>query len=209
MIMKKIISVVLCLIIMVLCASCGNTESNTVSSMKPESSQMKMICELATMECYYHNVAKYKEENVEGFLWWEKDKKFWVEYSGVVKLGIDASSLDIDVNGDTVSISMPVAKVLSSKVDEATLTKDSFIVANNSADINADDQTTAYQEAQKNMEETAAKDTALLANAQQRAQSLIEEYVSNIGDSIGKKYTIEWKFIDSEETSEEETKDSE
>ena len=48
---------------------------------------MKAICELATMKCYYHTVAKYKEENAEQFLWMSKDKKFWVEYSGIVPPG--------------------------------------------------------------------------------------------------------------------------
>lgn len=202
--MKKYISTILCVILMVLCTSCANEKNDKSSnSVKPESSQMKMICELATMECYYHNVAKYKEEDAAGMLWWKKDKEFWVEYSGVVKLGVDASLINISVKGEKVSISMPVAKVLSSKVDEATLTKDSFIVADNSADIDADDQTTAYKEAQKNMENTAAKDTALLANAQQRAQSLIEEYVNNIGDAVGMKYTIEWTFINPDSESKE------
>ena len=51
--------------------------------LEPQDSQMKAIFELATMDCYYHNVAKYLKEDASGMLWWEKDRHFWVEYSGV------------------------------------------------------------------------------------------------------------------------------
>ena len=48
------------------------------------------------------------------------------------------------------------------------------------------------------MREAAEKDTALLASAQQRAQKLLEDYVTNIGNSIGKTYTIKWVYISDE-----------
>ena len=62
--MKKYIAIlIVCIMSLSLCA-CANgagqaekTETeNTVS--KPELSQIRSICELATLECYYHNVAK-------------------------------------------------------------------------------------------------------------------------------------------------------
>lgn len=65
-----------------------------------------------------------------------------------------------------------------------------------SAPITAKDQTKAFEEAQKNMRDKAASDTALLQNAQQRAQSLLEDYVNNIGDAMGKKYNINWIYLD-------------
>lgn len=37
----------------------------------------------------------------------------------------------------------------------------------------------------------ASDDTLLLANAQQRVQKLLEDYVTNIGESVGKTYKIE------------------
>ena len=169
---------------------------------------MKAICELATMECYYHNVAKYTEKDAEGILFWKKDKRFWVEYSGVVKIGIDASLINIKVNEDSVTISIPEAKVLASDVDEVSLTEDSYIVDIDSANIKGEDQTKAFAEAQKNMVKAASKDSALLASAQQRAQTLLEEYVTNIGNAVGKEYSVEWKYIsddghDSAESAEE------
>lgn len=56
----------------------------------------------------------------------------------------------------------------------------------------AEDQTKAYKKAEKEMEKTAANDTVLLAQAQQRVQSMLEDYVKNMGTMLGKEYTITW-----------------
>lgn len=195
--MKKCISFLLVLLLSLSLASCG-TGKPDVSEMEPEVSQMKAICELAVMDCYYHNVAKFKEEDVEGFLFWQKDKQFWIEYSGVVTLGVDVSQVTVDVKDTQVTITLPAAKVLNCKVDSGSLTEDSFIVADGSASINAEDEVAAFDAAQTKLQETAASDTVLLANAQQRAQSLLEDYVTNVGNVVGKKYTIQWIYLDEE-----------
>ena len=44
--------------------------------------------------------------------------------------------------------------------------------------------------------ETASNDSTLLAMAQQRVQSLLEDYVNNIAEITGKKYTIKWIYLD-------------
>lgn len=195
--MKKCISFLLALLLSLSLASCG-TGKPDVSEMEPEVSQMKAICELAVMDCYYHNVAKFKEEDAEGFLFWQKDKQFWIEYSGVVTLGVDVSQVTVDVKDTQVTITLPAAKVLNCKVDSSSLTEDSFIVADGSASINAEDEVAAFDAAQTKLQETAASDTVLLANAQQRAQSLLEDYVTNVGNVVGKEYTIQWIYLDEE-----------
>lgn len=172
---------------------CGKEEKAGVNG-HPEASQMKAICELSTMECYYHNVAKYYEEDASGALFWKKDKKFWIEYSGVVTIGIDADKLRVSVEDDTVKITMPKAKVIDAKVDPDSLTKDSFYVDTDSADVEAEDQTKAFDAAQNNMEESAKKDETLLNSAQDRAQVLLEDYVNNIGKAVGVDYNIEWQY---------------
>ena len=87
---------------------------------------------------------------------------------------------------------IPEAKVLSSKPNPDSITKDSYYYAKNSAIADADDQTKAYKKAEKEMEKTAANDTVLLAQAQQRVQSMLEDYVKNMGTMLGKEYTITW-----------------
>ena len=190
--MKKYFRGFLIIMVCFFCAACAKQSK----SIEPKAAQMRSICELATMECYYHNVAKYKEENASGMLWWQKDRHFWMEYAGVVTIGIDASLLNIEVKGEDVMITIPPAKVLGCKVDETTLTKDSFIVAKDSAKVEAKHQSEAFKSSKEKLESEAKSNLALLATAQQRVQKLLEDYVVNIGNSVGKTYKIKWVYLE-------------
>ena len=200
--MKKVVAVLLAILLSLSVAACGGKEQE-LANMEPEVSQMKAICELAVMDCYYHNVAKFEEEDAEGFLFWKKDKKFWIEYSGVVTLGIDVSQVEVEVTETQVTITMPPAAVQRCRVDSSSLTEESFIVADGSASIDAEDEVAAFDAAQTALEDTASRDSVLLANAQQRAQSLLEDYIKNVGNMVGKEYSIQWIYLDEsgEETS--------
>jgi hypothetical protein len=191
---KKSILYLSILVLILLLTACSQKE-NQYKNISPEISQMRMISNLAVMECYYHNVAKYKEEDAEGFWIWKKDKHFWIEYSGIVEIGIDATQLNIDVNGNKVKITLPEAKVLGTKIDEIALEEAIFIKDKKSAKITGIDEAKAFESAEEKMIEAASKDTALLANAQQRVQKLLEEYVANIGRITGNEYSIEWNYI--------------
>ena len=193
--MKKLMCILISAVLTLSLAACSNTEPDPVD-MEPKTSQMKAICELAVMDCYYHNVAKYELKDAEGFLWWTKDKNFWIEYSGVVTLGVDVSRVTVEVDGTKVTISIPAAEVLSCTVDSSSLTEDSYIVAKDSAAIEAEDEIEAFSVAQADLEVTASQDTALLASAQQQAQQLLEDYITNIGKATGKSYSIEWIYLD-------------
>lgn len=197
--MKKVIILFLTVCMLVMAAGCEKQPPEEPVNIEPKLSQMKYICELSVMDCYYHNVAKYQEEDAAGMLWWTKDKKFWIEYSGVVRLGINASLVNMEVNGTQVTITIPKAKVLGCKVDSASLTKDSYIVDKDSADISAEDEIAAFNDAQNQLEENASNNQTLLAEAQQRAKSLLEDYVTNIGTVMGREYTIQWVYLDEDE----------
>ena len=201
--MKKIVSlslaaVVVIGIVCVIAIVLGQRRVEEPVNMEPQASQMKAICELAVMECYYHNVAKYFEKDAtRGILGiGKKDKHFWVEYSGVVKLGVDVSLVNIEVIDTQITITLPEAKVLGCKIESSSLSEDSFIVDKKSADIEGADEIAAFDEAQSKLEENAANDKTLLANAQQRAQNLLEEYITNIGNAVGKQYSIKWSYVD-------------
>ena len=144
------------------------------------------------------DVAKYYEKDAEkGILGLgKKDKKFWVEYSGEVTIGLDATLVALQVSGDQVTITIPPAKVLGAKVYSDSLTTDSYIIDKDSADITAEDQTRVFENAQADMLAQASNDHLLLFNAQQRAQMLLEDYVTNIGNAIGVTYQINWIYLD-------------
>ena len=189
--MKRIIAILLMIASLLALCACGDA-SVPPATEELQITQMRTICELATMDCYYHNVAKYYEKDADkGFLGLgKKDKKFWVEYSGEVTIGLDATLVALQVSGDQVTITIPPAKVLGAKVYSDSLTTDSYIIDKDSADITAEDQTRVFENAQADMLAQASNDHLLLFNAQQRAQMRLEDYVTNIGNAIGVTYQI-------------------
>ena len=195
--MKRIIAILLMIASLLALCACGDA-SVPPATEEPQITQMRTICELATMDCYYHNVAKYYEKDAEkGSLGLgKKDKKFWVEYSGEVTIGLAATLVALQVSGDQVPITIPPAKVLGAKVYSDSLTTDSYIIDKDSADITAEDQTRVFENAQADMLAQASNDHLLLFNAQQRAQMLLEDYVTNIGNAIGVTYQINWIYLD-------------
>lgn len=197
---QRIVALALALLLLMTSTACQSTTQEQQTEAEPRTSQIKSICELAVMECYYHNVAKFYEEDSSGVLLWKKDKHFWVEYSGVVNFGIDVSRVKMEVDGSKVTITLPEATVLDCRVDSSSLTEDSYIVAKDSADIEAADETKAFAAAQQQLKETASNDQALLNMAQTRAQKLLEDYVVNIGNATGKNYTIRWVYPDQDTT---------
>ncbi len=205
--MKKYIAILIaCIMSLSLCA-CANgagqaekTETeNTVS--KPELSQIRSICELATLECYYHNVAKSTKTKGTGLAHvGEKERKFWIEYTGVAKIGIDMSEVKMDIDGTSVEITIPGAKILDKEVktideDDYISTSDSWF---NKNQITADEQTQAVNDAQNEMVAAVEKNKALLVSAQERAKTLMENYVTQLGEATGVEYQITWKYDENE-----------
>ena len=177
-------TVVLCL------TGCGK-ETQTA-----DFSGVTSVCELATLKCYYHNVAKAETEASGIFAKWLKTgyKKIWTEYSGIIEYGIDISQVTVsepDKNG-VVTVTMPDAQVLNVDVDEDSLgtplTDTGFLTS-----VTTEEKTTTLVGAQEAMEQQAKENTEMLSQAKARAKTLIEEYIKNVGESIGEEYTVEWK----------------
>lgn len=190
--MKRIIALLLSVIALFSLAACGKI---AIQEEKPKIERMRRICNLAVMDCYYHNVAKYKEESKKFLGIGGKDTVFWIEYSGIVRLGIDASLVSIEINDKQVNITMPEAKVLSCKVDSSSITEDSYYYDGKTGKASAGNE--AFSRAQENMKESAQNDKTLLDSAQQKAMGLLEEYIQNIARLSGKEYTINWIYVDS------------
>lgn len=184
--MKKILSVCAAVLMLLPLAACRK--------QTPSQDQVRAICELSVMECYYHSVVKVYEENAQSVLWWQKDRRFWIEYDGIVKLGIDASQVQIEGEGDHYTVTIPAAKVLSCTVDSDSLGQ--YIIDGSSAPVRVENMTAAMQQAQQDMAKEAANDAVLMNQAQQRAKSLIENYFITLGDATRRAYTIQWVLLD-------------
>lgn len=196
---KKQFVLAFVILTLLFCTACGSGKKAPVEAPKPDEGQLKSICQLSVLEGYFHNVIKFKQENAEKFLWMTRDKKAWVEYTGVAKYGIDASQISMDISGKTVTITMPKAKLLYCKVDSTSLDQDSYIVDKESAKITAEDGQKILSAAQEELTKEATDYEPLLNLAQQQAQQLMEDYVRNIVSASGAEadyYTVSWKYID-------------
>ena len=185
--------------LLLLTTDCGKAEEPALPL--PQEEQVKTICQLAVLECEYHNLAKYQDgQKVERFLWMTKGKRFWVEYSATVVLGIDADQVSMERQGDVVSITLPRARVLNCKVNGDSLSKDSYIVDKDSAPVTAQDEVAAFQDAQDGLQKTVEADNNMMNLAQKRAEELLRNYVNSLAKATGTEYQVEFHYIEEDET---------
>ena len=185
--------------LLLLTTACGKAEEPALPL--PQEEQVKTICQLAVLECEYHNLAKYQDgQKVERFLWMTKGKRFWVEYSATAVLGIDADQVSMELQGDVVSITLPRARVLNCKVNGDSLSKDSYIVDKDSAPVTAQDEVAAFQDAQDGLQKTVEADNNMMNLAQKRAEELLRNYVNSLAKATETEYQVEFHYIEEDET---------
>lgn len=184
--------------LLLLTTACGKAEEPALPL--PQEEQVKTICQLAVLECEYHNLAKFEQKDASKFLWMTKDKRFWVEYSATAVLGIDADQVSMELQGDVVSITLPRARVLKCKVNGDSLSKDSYIVDKDSAPVTAQDEVAAFQEAQDGLQKTVEADNNMMNLAQKRAEELLRNYVNSLAKATGTEYQVEFYYIEEDET---------
>lgn len=173
-----------------------------------EYSAVSDICELATLRSYYHNVAVYEEKPsgavkvVSDILTWPFNnllktgyKQFWLEYSGIVEIGIDLKADRVLISAPdaagVVEVYVPEARVLNVDADA-----DSFSEPLDErglfTSITGRERSDAYAAAQNKMRQEAESDQALLRRARNNAKVLLEKYIVNLGREIGADYTVRW-----------------
>lgn len=161
-----------------------------------EFSDVSRICELATLRCYYHDVAEYEKQPDGLFqygLFQYGYKKFWLEYDGIVEVGIDVSQVQVerpDENG-VVRIYVPDAQILNIGADETSM---SVPIAETGVltSITAEEKAQAFSDAQSAMRANAESDSSILSQAKNNAKELLKRYVLHVGEQIGQTYTVEW-----------------
>lgn len=184
--------------LLLLTTACGKAEAPVLPV--PQEGQMKAICQLAVLECEYHNLAKFEQKDASKFLWMIKDKRFWVEYSATAVLGINADQVSMELQGDVVNITLPKAQVLDCKVNGDSLSPDSYIVDKASAPVTAEDEVYAFQEAQDGLQKTVEADNNMMNLAQKRAEELLRNYVHSLAKATGTEYQVEFHYIEEDET---------
>ena len=195
--MKRFLVMMTALVFLASGCTADPAASADSAQMSLEEGQMRTICNLSVYDCYYLNVAKFFQEDAEkGILFFpDKDKRFWIEYSGIIQVGIDVDKMKVAVDGTRVTVELPPAKIMGYEIDEASLTPDSFIVDKDSADVTAADEQAALQQAQEELIAQASSDTVMLEQARQRAQTLLEEYIRGIAAACNQTFTVEWVYL--------------
>lgn len=191
---RSLCIIILLLIIPLMVTGCKNKKSD----IEPSLSQVRNISDLATVKAYYHNVAKVEKKKGQGIThWFEVDRRYWIEYTGVVKIGIKMSEISIDVNENVVTVKMPKAEILSHHCenyndDSIFKNEDGF----NENKITDKEINSAIKDADEKMLDKVKNNKSLFNRAEDGAEKLIKNYITQVGKISGKDYEV--KFVYSE-----------
>lgn len=184
-------------LVLSVCLGCFALTGCTQAEAEPDFSNVKEVAKLSSLECYYHNVVKYSRES-DGYLFnlIDNQRNLWFEYDGIVEMGLDVEKVSIsnpDANG-VVTITIPEVEILGHPdIDTDSMTDPIEINGwqwfNH---VSADEKKQAITDAQNNLLELAQNDIGAHAQATERAKDILEQYVKNVGEAIGKTYTVKW-----------------
>lgn len=173
-----------------------------IGSGKPEEIQIRNICQLATLEVYFHNVAKaVKPADTGIFALTQEDRRFWIEYSGSAQVGIDMSKVTMVTQGDTITIRMPHATLIGDVIiDSSSYDINSIAVESQSAwkkenQISAADVTNAIRETNLYSKLSIIKNGQVMLTAEHRAQDLIKKYIDMISAFSNVKYNVKFEYL--------------
>lgn len=190
--MKKVSKFIVILSMIIMLSACDNKNETLSENIK----KLELTGNLVTYEAYFHNVLETTKNSNSIF---KKDRKLFAEYTGTIKLGIDLSKVKIGVQGDTINVLIPKAKIIGEpNVDESDFKKEKFIESEDGFliknPITGDDISKAFDDAQSEMKKSAESDEQLLSTAQTRAKIIIEESINQFAGLSSKDYTINWEF---------------
>ena len=149
---------------------------------------LREVSDLVSVEYHYTSMGKF--ENTLDFYGWEvpfTTKSFIVSYDGVIRAGVDLSRAEVEVNGDTISVTLPAAEILSNEVEEGSLQvyDETHSIFN---PISIEDYT-GFTADQKNTIEQKAIGNGLLTAARQRAEETVRDFLTILPGA--EDYTIE------------------
>lgn len=139
--------------------------------------QLQDVQELATVEYYYTNMGRF--ENQVDFYGWKVPftrKSFIVSYDGVIKAGVDLADMTVKVSGNTVSVTLPAAKILSHEIPEDSL--EVFDETRNLFNPIQIEDYTGFTRDQKDLLEARALENGLLTRALEKAKDAVRSLLA-------------------------------
>ena len=163
------------------------------------SQQLQEIEELATMSYNYTKVGKFS--NNLTFNGWDSpltQKSFLITYDGKLKAGVKMDKIEVAINNNIITVSIPEIEILSNEIDESSIevydeTKNVF------NPISVNDYTT-FAKKQKEAVAEEAIENGLLSEAATKTQSTIKKYLNAI-PGIDGNYEIKVKFLETKKES--------
>lgn len=148
--------------------------------------QLTEIRELATVTYAYTNMAQFENSNdFYGVKIPFTTKSFILTYDGTIKAGVDLEAAEVSISGDTVTVTLPEAEILSHEIDE-----DSMEVFDEKTSIfnpfTVED-FTSFQSDQKAAMEEKALSRGLLEEARAKAVSSVEQLLAA---ALPETYTV-------------------
>lgn len=171
-----LLGLLLCVLVGLSCFLLGRSstrEGNTQLDAVVLETRLSQINELATVSYHYTNMAQFENSNdFYGVTIPFTTKKFILTYDGEIKAGVDLSQARVELSGETVTVTLPAAGILSHEIfedtvevfDEKTSIFNPFTVEDFSS----------FQADQKKAVEEKALSKGLLDEAAQQARSSIQ-----------------------------------
>lgn len=182
---RRVVGIIL--IIAVVCAIALGVKNYIFSDSKTTKIGFEDIGELATQTAYCTevNVTDASRE-LFGMKIPFTQSKYIYSYDIEIKAGFDFTQIEWDVNGTTIEVKLPEAKILSSEVDQ-----DSLKVYHEDESIFRQISLEENNEAVAKLRETAENDAienGLLDNARENAETILTSFFAGVYDMD--KYTI-------------------
>ena len=112
-----------------------------------------------------------------------------VAYDGLIKAGVDLSDVEIQVQGEKISISLPAPAILSHEIDEESI--EVFDQTHNIFNPIEITDYTGFTADQKSALENKAIENGLLTAAAQRAEEAVEGLLSALPGLDGYTVSVE------------------
>lgn len=159
--------------------------------------QLRKISNWVTLEAKYHNVAVVNKTAGTGLAHFgEVDRKAWIEYTGIIKIGVVADDIDMTVKGNKVKITMPKPSVLFINYKDYNensfyRSKDSWFNKNK---LEYTDVNEAMKVADEKMLEKVNSNQKLFDESKNNLEVLMRNYIEGVGELNGIKYEVTFSY---------------
>lgn len=170
-------------------------ESEPVITSSTVSDQLSSLQELVTTEYIYTNAGKFENQNQIKIIGQDvgipfTSKRFIVAYDGRIRVGVDLSRAQIDVDEEarSIAVTLPDSEIVSHETFEDTLVV--LDETNNVFNPISIENYTEFVAGQKTSMEQKAIDRGVLASASQEARTLVQSFLAQLPGMESYRLTV-------------------